>query len=260
MAPPPPAPTQQLLLDLGADVLSAAAAGACVAPVVAAVDKAVAQASSGAAQLWPSFFLSLSQLARDPVQALRGREFRIVWALYAGTYAANNACCSYETRAEKSQPEAKTAAIFCCNTALSLWKDSAFAKLFGTRAPGRVPPLAFAAWGVRDVVGMGVIFTLPPLLAPRVASYFDLSPRAAETACQVLLPMAIQPVVAPFHLIGYMVYNRPTATLAQRLAEVRAQLGSVVVARWVRGFPPYSLGAVANKAARTELRARIHGH
>ena len=41
--------------------------------------------------------------------------------------------------------------------------------------------------------------------------------------------MAIQPVVAPFHLIGYMIYNNPKSTLLERLAQVKTQLSSVVV-------------------------------
>ena len=62
-----------------------------------------------------------------------------------------------------------------------------------------LPPKSYGAWAVRDLTGMSVVFTLPPLLAPKLAAATDMNLRSAETFLQFTLPMAIQPVVAPFH-------------------------------------------------------------
>lgn len=250
--------TFRLLPYFAVDGVSALASGAVVSPIVSAVDRAIAESAMGTSPLWSSFYATCGGLLRSPVAAVMSAEFRIVWALYAGTYAANNACCTLETATRTSAPTSKTAAIFATNSCLSLWKDSCFAKLFGTRAAGTVPTLAYAAWGVRDVVGMGFVFTLPPLLATSIAaSSSSLSPEYANYATQLLLPMAIQPVVAPFHLAGYLLCSQPTHTLKEYLGAIRQQLGSVVVMRWIRGFPPYCLGAVANKSLRTNLRGAL---
>lgn len=247
-------------MDLvGIDVVAAGVAGVFVAPIVSAVDKAIASSSSGLAQLWPSFFASLASYAHKPLQSLRSPEFRIVWLLYAGTYTANNLCCTAETAMATSAPKAKTAAIFAANTTLSLWKDSAFARLFGRKA-SVVPAAAYMSWAVRDVTGMAVIFTMPPLVAPYVSQLAHSSHRTGEIAAQLFLPMAIQPVVAPFHLVGYDIFNRPDATLAQRATALRSQLAGVIAMRWIRGFPPYCLGAVANKSIRTSLRDQLSNH
>ncbi|KAJ8605344.1 hypothetical protein CTAYLR_002405 [Chrysophaeum taylorii] len=237
------------------DTIAAVGAAFFVAPFVSATDKAIAESSSGRSTLWPSFFRSLASYVKTPVSSVGRPEFRIIWALYAGTYAANNFCCSAEARAGASWPRSKTMMVFSCNTSLSLWKDSAFARLFG-RSTANVPLAAYLTWAVRDVTGMAFIFTAPPLVAPYLSQIANSSQRTAEIAAQLLLPMAIQPVVSPFHLLGYDVYNRPASSLAARFDVLRSQLAGVIVMRWIRGFPPYCLGAVANKTIRNELRDR----
>lgn len=214
---------------LAADALAASVAAVFVAPIVAATDRAIAEESSGRARLWPSFLESVWRMVRNPLAAVRRPEFRIIWALYAGTYTANNVCCTVETQSGTSAPKTKTGIIFACNTSLSLWKDSTFAKLFGIRSNGLVPSAAYAAWAVRDVTGMAVIFTAPPLVAPYLSQLAHSSSQSAEIAAQLVLPMAIQPVVAPFHLMGYDISNRPQASLYERMHVLRQQLAGVLV-------------------------------
>jgi len=113
-----------------------------------------------------------------------------------------------------------------------------------------VPPAALASWAMRDVLGMAVIFTLPPLLAPQIADWSGLGPRAAETAAQVACPLAVQPLLAPFHILGFQIVYSSRV----RLADVAAQVPGVTLLRWVRGIPPYCAGAVANTTLRFELR------
>mmetsp|Transcript_7326 Transcript_7326/g.22336 ORF Transcript_7326/g.22336 Transcript_7326/m.22336 type:complete len:269 (-) Transcript_7326:509-1315(-) len=244
-------------LSFVADVVAAGAAAVLVAPVVAATDRAIAESSSGRSRLWPSFFESMWQTVRNPVSAVVRPEFRIIWALYAGTYAANNACCTVEAKTATSAPTTKTAVIFACNTSLSLWKDSAFARLFGVRSATSVPAAAYLYWAIRDVTGMAVVFTAPPLVAPYLSQLAHSSSRTAEVAAQLVLPLAVQPVVAPFHFAGYDVFNRPHASLLDRLNATRIHFPGVVVMRWIRGFPPYCLGAVANKTFRASLHDAV---
>jgi len=112
-------------------------------------------------------------------------------------------------------PTEKTIAVGATNTALALWKDTNLAKLLGDNKlpPPRVPPAALASWAVRDSVGMAVIFTLPPLLSKRLEEHTGLSLREAEVYAQVLCPLAIQPVLAPFHLCGFMLVYSPSQTV-----------------------------------------------
>ena len=148
----------------------------------------------------------------------------------------------------------KTSSVFAGNMSLAMWKDAAFARIFGGAAAAALPPKSYGAWAVRDLTGMSVVFTLPPLLAPKLAAATDMNLRSAETFLQFTLPMAIQPVVAPFHQLGFLVSFKPDAPLTDHLAVIRQQLPGVVVMRWIRGFPPYCVGATMNKNLRFELR------
>ena len=248
-----------VLLEAATDAMSASVAAILVCPVVAAVDKAVAQSLSGEKPLWESFFLTLRGMAGSPMQAARRPEIRYVWALFAGTYMINNVVCSLEQHTEESMPRTKTLSVFSGNMALAMWKDAAFARIFGStvQAAPKVPPSAYGAWAARDIIGMGVVFVLPPVVAPYLADYTGLSQRSAETISQFVLPMAVQPLVAPFHQLGYLTSYNPTAPLSSHIPEIWKTVNGVVVARWIRGFPPYCIGATANKSFRYELRSVV---
>jgi len=236
------------------DAVSAAVACVAVTPVVAAVDRAVAESAAGRTTLAASFLSTLRAVVREPGAALRRPEMRYVGAMYGGTYLVNNLVCTWEQATATSRPTAKTAAVGAANTGLALWKDANLARLFGGGAARAVPPGALASWAVRDVVGMAVIFTLPPLLAPRLAERTALSPRASETAAQLACPLAVQPLLAPFHVLGFLLVYAPGQRARARAADVAARVPGVTALRWVRGVPPYCVGAVANTNLRFELR------
>ena len=239
--------------SLFCDAISASIACVAVTPVVAAVDRAVAESAAGQSTLAASFLSTLRAVVREPGAALRRPEMRYVGAMYGGTYLVNNLVCSWEQATATSRPTEKTAAVGAANTGLALWKDTNLARLFGGAAQV-VPPGALAAWAVRDVLGMAVIFTLPPLLAPRLAERTDLSPRASETAAQLACPLAVQPLLAPFHVLGFLLVYAPGQAARARAADVAARVPGVTALRWIRGVPPYCVGAVANTNLRFELR------
>jgi hypothetical protein len=45
---------------------------------------------SGKAKLWPSFFSTLGEALRSPVQYVMSPQFRWIWLVYGGTYLAAN--------------------------------------------------------------------------------------------------------------------------------------------------------------------------
>ena len=51
------------------------------------------------------------------------------------------------------------------NCFLSVLKDRAFAKIFGTKAPGKMPLGTYGAWIARDGVAIAFNITFPPIFA-----------------------------------------------------------------------------------------------
>jgi len=196
----------------------------------------------------------MRDLAANPIGFLRAPAFRFIWVLYGGTYAAANIFSTYEEMKGKSMALGKTASIFLANSSLSLWKDSNFAKIFSGKPPAPVPKPAMAAWWIRDFASMGVIFVGPPLLAKQMQDSLSIEKRVAEPVAQFALPLFLQPFVAPFHLYGYVLYNNPTSSWADRKVIMQREIFGAIQMRWLRIIPPFSIGANLNR----EVRKSFH--
>mmetsp|Transcript_13929 Transcript_13929/g.32459 ORF Transcript_13929/g.32459 Transcript_13929/m.32459 type:complete len:287 (-) Transcript_13929:298-1158(-) len=242
--------------ELGADVLAAAAAASIVAPTVAAIDKAVAESSADPKKLWPSFFATGRQICTKPHVFVRSPAFLWITGLYTGTYAAVNIMSSYEERCGERCPTTKSTVVVGVNGTLAMMKDRALAVLASGRSPAPLPSLAVGAWLGRDAIGMTACFVLPEYVGELLAKWpgLTLSQQATNVA-QMTVPLMAQPAVSPFHLLGYLAYNQPHASYATYWESLKGQVGGVAALRVLRGFPPYCVGAVANKS----LRERLHG-
>eukprot|EP00928_Gymnodinium_smaydae_P010205 TRINITY_DN13825_c0_g1_i6.p1 TRINITY_DN13825_c0_g1~~TRINITY_DN13825_c0_g1_i6.p1 ORF type:complete len:273 (+),score=35.78 TRINITY_DN13825_c0_g1_i6:68-820(+) len=236
-------------IDLAAATLSAG----LVAPFVAACDKAIAEAAAGQSTVWASVGKSIREMSTQPVAFLRGPAFRCLWIMYGGTYAAANMFRSYEEKSKSSQPLVKTSSIFVVNCSLSLWKDSQFAKLFSGKPPAPIPKPALASWYLRDFCGMAAIFTAPPILAKQMQKSFDMDMNSAEPVAQIACSLAVQPMQAPFHLHGYVLYNDPQASLSTQWAGIRNGIWGAVQMRFARCIAPYCVGTNLNTIIRKSL-------
>lgn len=247
------------LATVAADAAPALVAGLCVTPVVASVDKATVENTAGRASLLQSFGKSMLAFSKSPASFLGKPMCRYILGVYGGTYFLNNLFTSFEECQAEKMPLTKSSTIFVGNSALSLWKDSAFARLFGTGARTSPPASALACWWSRDFISMAVIFVGPSLVAQELSklSGGKINVQSAELYAQLTLPFLLQPFITPLHLVGFIRCNEPNSSLATQMTQVRQQLASTTALRWVRGIPPYSLGTVANKRLRTECHGRL---
>jgi hypothetical protein len=184
--------------------------------VVAAVDKALAENASGRAKLWPSFFATLGEAVRSPIKYVMSPQFRWIWLVYGGTYLAANVTDTACAAAGVSPAMPKWLATSTVNTATCIGKDRAFAKLFGNTNAQSIPAAAYGAWLTRDLVSMGVFFTLPPIVAREVAKSTG-DEKTAYYVSQFCLPLVLQFVTTPIHLLGYDIVNNPNNNAGQRV-------------------------------------------
>lgn len=242
-----------------ADVTAGFVASACVAPFVACCDRAVAEAAAGKMPVWSSVRNSVKEMIASPLRFCNSPASRYLMIMYGGTYAAANLFTTYNDLQESSTPLLKTVSIFVVNTSLSLWKDSAFAKMFSSIPPAPIPKPALFSWYLRDFLSMGVIFVAPSIVAARLTESTNLDKTVCKTATQFTLPLLVQPIVAPFHLYGYVIYNNPTASAAQQLQMMRNGIWGVVQMRLTRCIAPYSVGTNINRELRSLLQDPIEG-
>lgn len=241
---------------IAADFLSGATAGAFVSPLVSAVDRALAENASGRMALWPSFFKSLREMATHPTNFVKSPQFYWIWLVYGGTYTAVNCAESWSKATNRDPAFPKWLASFVVNTSTCIGKDRAFAKMFGTSTPKVTPLGSYGAWLTRDLVSMAVFFTLPPIVGKQISQYTG-SEESGYYAAQIGLPLALQTITTPIHLLGYDIYNNPNNTVSQRVAFMKKDYFKNVSIRMLRMAPPWSFGTIGNREIRKYLNAKL---
>jgi len=238
------------------DIIAGAISGATVAPIVSAVDRALAENASGKATLGQSFKNSMKELGSAPATFLKSPQFLWIWLIYGSTYATANAVQTVCDRNDTDVGIPKLVSTFAVNTTTCIGKDRAFARIFASSAQAVtvIPPGAYGAWVARDVGSMAVFFTLPPIVGREIAKSTG-SERSGYYAAQMGLPLVFQTVFTPLHLLGYDYVNNPKNTVAQRLTFLKKDYFKNVGMRCVRQAPPWSFGTILNK----ELRGTAHG-
>jgi len=239
-----------------ADFLAGGISGFAVTPVISAVDRALAENASGKSPLWTSFFSSFREMGSAPITFLKSPQFAWIWLVYGGTYVGVNVCESVCDHTDTDVAMPKWLTSFVVNTSTCIAKDRAFAKLFGASAPDATKSMkmSYCAWLTRDLISMGVFFTLPPIVGKQIAN-FTGSEQNGYYAAQIALPLLVQTITTPIHLLGYDFYNNPNNTVGQRIQFMKKDYWQNVSIRMVRMAPPWSIGTILNKELRQKFSA-----
>ncbi|KAF2193669.1 hypothetical protein K469DRAFT_734894 [Zopfia rhizophila CBS 207.26] len=277
-----------LLALLVGDLSAAAISATLVAPIVAAIDRAVVENASFNRPLLRTLGTHALCSLRQPRRFFNTRIFFIVWTLYATTYSTANAT---ESLAKEFLQTADKAAVgtmtfistFLVNTPLGVWKDVRFAQFYGTapspitgsvaktlmdptqpatvastpslnrRMPYRgVPAAVCATFLLRDSLTIFGSFTLAPQLSAAIPDSLAANPNTKTTITQLVVPVLTQLVATPVHLLGLDLYNRPHAVgLSDRLARSRRNLPPATAMRCFRIIPAFGFGCITNMGLRS---------
>ncbi|KAL6703857.1 hypothetical protein ACN47E_008991 [Coniothyrium glycines] len=263
--------TSQLGLRVGADALSAGAAGILIAPIITMIDKGIMENASGRNTLGVSLKNSALELLSRPHRFIASKPFVLIFSLYFGTYLTANtidtasSTLSHTPLTSTTSGTPKFLATSTANLALCLYKDNQFTKLFSaaTSTPRPVPLPTFALFTVRDCLTIFASFNLPPLLAPKFEAAMTQQLKtyvAAASVAQFVTPAAVQLFSTPLHLLGLDLYNRPEAGLRGRhgrAAKVLRDWGMSAFARVCRIVPAFGVGGVVNMKVRKALMERL---
>lgn len=225
--------------------------------------------ASGRNPLKTSLQNSLRNLVMHPQTLLVSKPFALICMLYGGTYLAANTIDTLASTTH-NQPAMlvtagtpKFAASSAVNVGGSLFKDQAFAKLFGPGGPPRpVPPASYLLFTIRDCLTIFASFNVPPRLGPLLSEKMgpELS-RAVSgyTVAQFVAPATIQMLSTPLHLLGLDMYNRIDKDIRwkDRWNIVKKNWAVSTVARVCRIVPAYGIGGVVNRKVRLGLMQRL---
>ncbi|TPX36834.1 hypothetical protein SeMB42_g07021 [Synchytrium endobioticum] len=235
-----------LLAALVGDLGSAALSSFFVSPFVVLVDRAVIMNASGAMKLGPALLSGIKELLLRPWRVYGRVETRLVWVVYFGTYGVANSVSTisqkYDTKPGAPQLVGTTAA----NMGLSIWKDQALTKMFGTSKPRPLPVSSYSFFALRDLLTIGSSFTIPPMVSSYLQKEHGLSKQFSTVVAQVTCPMLVQAVTTPLHLFALDLYNNPHQSLRQRMSCIGGQYAPVATIRALRVLPAFGIGGLAN--------------
>jgi hypothetical protein len=196
-----------------------------------------------------------------PRQFLNGLSFRLTFLVYFGTYAVANlseaALDFYKVKQEETRKLYKVSAASTANIGLLAWRDSVFAREFS--GPGvakkATPAGTIAGFAVRDCATMAATFYFAPKATEYLILEHDVNRHMAEIGCSLSIPVLSQFVTAPVHIAALDKYNRPDATTAERVVQIKKEFGKVCFARGLRILPAFGIGSFSNNKFR-ELTIR----
>lgn len=132
--------------------------------------------------------------------------------MYGGTYVVANTvtsmCDDYNATSDQRNLS-KFLSVSTANISLNVTKDRIFTRMFGSGLPRPLPASCFGLFGLRDSFTIFASFNLAPMAAEHlIDNGWDRG--TATTVAQLTVPVAMQWISAPLHLLGLDLYNNPT--------------------------------------------------
>jgi len=242
---------------IGCDLISGFTAGFSVAPFVTIIDKGITQNASGANTLWKSIGVSTKSFVFKPAAFIVKPEFRWIFAVYFSTYSSANLISTFCTSYNINPDFPKFIGVSVVNLTMSISKDRAFARLFGTKTPEKVPMKSITIWCVRDCLTILCAFVIPPKMSSYMQRRFGMKKGKSDKISQIFCPVLLQVFSTPLHLLGLDIYNNRNSNLKNRISFIRREYVKSCCARMMRILPAFGLGGIANGIYREYFNCRL---
>eukprot|EP01025_Chloroclados_australasicus_P044128 TRINITY_DN4757_c0_g1_i5.p1 TRINITY_DN4757_c0_g1~~TRINITY_DN4757_c0_g1_i5.p1 ORF type:complete len:314 (-),score=30.21 TRINITY_DN4757_c0_g1_i5:1451-2392(-) len=243
------------------DVCAASIAAFTASPFITIVDKSIVENASGKRKLIDSIIHSVKELMTRPWKFCQRREMWMIFGVYSTIYIAANTMESIESSQGMDMATTKLFSVAAASTIASIFKDSAYVQMFGTKPPSPLPLASYAAFFVRDTLTIGAAFNLPKTVALNAQQQSGWSQSTCYTVAQLTCPMAAQFAITPWHLLALDFYNRPEQrSWLGRADLIRREMWKSTVMRMCRIFPAYGVCGLSNKYLRQKLEAQFLGN
>ncbi|GAA5797366.1 hypothetical protein HPULCUR_002750 [Helicostylum pulchrum] len=246
---------EKLIKLYGIDIFAAISSSALVTPFIAVVDRSIIENLNGKRPLSEGIKYGFRSIVSHPFKFTLSPQFRLVLGLYFSTYATANivdtTCEQYSVDPSKSSMY-KFMATTVINMSLCIYKDKAFARMFGVAASHSMPKLTYFLFAARDSLTIAASFNAPAYITPLMRdSDWNVSEKTMSTVAQLLCPAVAQIFSTPVHLYALDLYNRPGATGTMRTQLIRKEYLKSTLARIGRIGPAFGVGGVGNSYARS---------
>lgn len=241
------------------DTLAALGAGFSVAPMITPVDVAVTSAQSGKQRIFVCFMEQIRKMLLTPHKFFFDKPFLWIFSVYSSTYVANNTIDSLCKIYHTNDVMPKLVGCTAVNMTMSILKDAALARYFGTKPPGRVPPFSYFIWLIRDILSMAAAFVIPQRFAKVIQKQANIQKSKSENFSQFFCPIFCQLFLLPIHLLGLDYYNVDKSNFKGRLSRIFKVYPGALPLRFFRMGSAYGVGGVNNKSFRNKIISKYEG-
>ncbi len=254
-------PKRQINLGrrLTCEVSSALLSAFTVTPIVKIVDISVTTGQSGKAPVFTTAFNFVKSLITSPRQFFTSKYFGWIYLVYGATYTANNTLDSLCKIYHLNETVMKLTFVTAVNMTTSIMKDAAFAKYFGTKPPSKIPFITYCIWFVRDMLSIAAAFVLPEKASAYLQKKKNISKNKADVSAQFSVPIGMQVVLLPIHLLGLDIYNNNVSPLGDRAKRIFKNYFPSLPLRFIRMASAYGIGGVTNKKLRNKFISHYEG-
>lgn len=241
------------------EISSAYLAALTCAPIIKIVDASVTAGQSGKTPIFTAAYNFTRTLVLTPHKFIFSKYFAWIYFVYSSTYTTNNCIDSLCKLYQFNEVLPKLIGVTFVNMSTSVIKDAAFARYFGTKPPAKVPMISYCLWLVRDSMAIAAAFIIPE----RVSSHFQKTkgvPKSkADTLAQFSVPISMQVVLLPIHLLGLDIYNNNVSTGGERAKRVIKNYFPALPLRFIRMAGAFGFGGVNNKKFRNKIISHYEG-
>jgi len=232
------------------------AASFLVSPLVSIIDKCIVKDIGTTSQLLKNMGVAAREMIFQPKQFLTSKPFVLTFAVYFGTYAVANlselALDANKVTDDERRKQLKVSAASVANISLLAWRDAIFAQ--DAAASGAVKPKtpmrSLGLFAVRDASTMYATFYVAPNCADFLIKEHGVERNTAELGCALAIPMVTQIITAPVHIHAMDYFNKPNATMAERIGAIKSEFSTVSFARGLRILPAFGIGSFSNNKFR----------
>lgn len=241
------------------DSISGLGAAFTVSPIMKIVDISVTRGQSGKSSMFASVLEMTKDLFKSPHKFILSKNFAWIFNVYGSTYVANNTIDSLCKVYNINDILPKLIGVTAINMSTSIAKDAAFAKYFGTKAPGKVPTSSLFIWFIRDVLAIAAAFLIPERLSKYMQNNMSYDKTNADRIAQFASPVGLQAVFTPIHLLGLDFYNVNESKGSDRAKRIAKNYPKALPLRFVRMAGAYGIGGLNNKSFRNYLHTKSEG-
>lgn len=244
------------------DIFSACIVATIMSPIVAVIDSIIIENTNIKRTIKENMsvaankYTSMMQRAVCQPTSLLTKPHGILFFVYAGTFATYNIANRF-TNNDMHVITATTGV----NMSLGIIKDKLFVDMYGkdkamslmtrihTPMTRSIQACGIGMFVMRDICILGASLVIPK----KCAEYFSVqddalnySSKTIETVAQFAAPLMSQLIVAPLHIMGISLVNKPLES-SQALTVVRICYVNTLVSKIIRIIPTFILGTIGNQ-------------